>query len=165
LVGLAKYVVRGSEIAQVIADIGNVEYLTANKLGSTAYKLFELVIFCYCIRTEHVEGKFNEVAQHTCDKFYHHDHDHLPYCRCCQTRALMYYLGWFLERLKQEGRLPDFNNTGLTQAKIRDRTYGYRRAGLKIYFRIRRHLNAWHQWLPQETVLDKWVFDLKTDIA
>lgn len=80
---------RASEIAQVITGIGNVDYLTANELVSISRKLYELVSFCDCVGIENIEAKnhrrFDEVAYHNCDKFNHHDHEHLPYCKCCQT--------------------------------------------------------------------------------
>jgi hypothetical protein len=57
---------RASQIAQVIAEIGNVEHLTADDLVSISRRLFKLVSFCDCIRTEN---------GHNCGKFNHHDHE------------------------------------------------------------------------------------------
>ena len=152
---------RASQIAHVIAEIGNVDNLTANELVSISRRLYELVSFCDCIRTETVEteknGKIGEKADHPCHKFHHHDHKHLPYCKCCQTCAFIYYFAWCLRRLFEEDKYSEFNNARLSKARIIERGYGYRRSESKIYFRIWRHPYAWTGSRSTETVLREWV--------
>jgi hypothetical protein len=123
---------RASQIAQLIEGI---EHLTADQLVAISRRLFKLVRFCHCIRIKSVERKnrkIDEITYHQCDKFNHHDHEHLLYCRCCQTRAFSYYLAWCLDRLAQEGKLPEYYRASLSVARIRDRTYGYIKCKSKI---------------------------------
>jgi hypothetical protein len=154
---------RASQIAQVIAGIGSVGQLTTDQLIIVSRRLFKLVKFCDCIRVKSVERKknHNEIAHHQCNKFNHHDDQHLPYCKCCQTCAFGYYLAWCLDKLSQEDRLPEYNNASLSVARIRDRTYGYVKSKSKIHFRIWRHHNAWRNISRSETILQKWIFDLE----
>lgn len=159
-----RYEARASQIAQVIAEIENVGLLTADQLVTVSRRLYKLVRFCDCIRIKSVErkdGKFDETAHHICHKFNHHDREHLPYCRCCQTCAFGYYFAWCLDKLAEEGRLPEYYRAPLTTARIKDRTYGYIKCKSNFKFRIWRHINAWHEWRPQKPVLQEWVFDLE----
>jgi hypothetical protein len=156
---------RASQIAQEIEGIGNVNYLGADQLVAISLRLFKLVRFCDCVRIKSVERKnrrIDETAHHKCDKFNHHDYQHMPYCRCCQTRGFGYFLAWCLDRLAQEGRLPEYYRASLSVARIRDRTYGYIKCKSKVRFRIWRHFNAWRDdpIFPMELVLQKWTFDL-----
>jgi hypothetical protein len=155
---------RASQIAQVITTIENVGLLTADQLVIVSRRLYKLVRFCDCIRIKSVErkdGTFDGTSHHECHKFNPHDHQHLPYCRCCQTRAFGYYLAWSLDGLAREARLPEYNIASLSVHRIRDRTYGYIKCRSNFKFCIWRHLNTFHQWQPQETVLQEWVFDLE----
>jgi hypothetical protein len=91
------------------------------------------------------------------------DHQHLPYCKSCQTLGFIYYLAWCLDKLAQGDKLPAYYNRSLSTARIRDRTYGCIKCKSKIHFRIWRHYNAWRESdiFPMEIVLEKWTFDLE----
>jgi hypothetical protein len=137
----------------VVKNIGYVDQLTTEQLVEISCKLFEHILFCDC----EVDNSYEIV--HKCDRFYHHDHEHSPTCKCCQQMMLLYYLGRCMEKLADDGRLPQFDEAHLSSAKIRDRTYGHLRIGTELIFRIDRHLYAWTEEAKMEVGIQTWVFD------
>lgn len=102
-----------------------------------------------------------DMTLHRCERFNHHDHRHSSTCRCCQQTMLMYYLGKCMEKLADDGRLPQFDKARLTNAKICYRTYGHIRIGSELIFSIIRHLNAWRNEVEMNLVVQNWVFDFE----
>jgi hypothetical protein len=137
----------------VVKNIEHVDQLTTEQLVEISRKLYELVLFCNC----DVDNTYKIV--HKCDRFYHHDHKHSPTCRCCQQMMFMYYLARCMEKLAGDGRLPQFEETHLSSARIRDRTYGHIRSGTELIFRIDRHRYAWTEEAKMEVEIQTWVFD------
>ena len=66
-----------------------------------------------------------------------------------------------MEKLADDGRLPQFDKAHLTNAKIYHRTYGHIRIGSELIFSIIRHLNAWRNEAEMNLVVQNWVFDFE----
>ena len=123
---------------EAVKTIGNVGQISTKQLIKISRELFETVSFCDCEL-----DNWPDRIVHRCDKFNHHDYIHSPICRCCQKRMLLYYLGRCMEKLADDGGLPEFNKAHLSHARISERTYGHIRIGSELIFSIIRHLNAW----------------------
>ena len=135
------------KLTNIIKNIENVGALSSDELVEISYNLFKLIKFCKCVNSKkpHLEIEIEyDYIKHTCDKFDHHDHEHTPFCKCCQTKMLTYYLGKCMEKLADEDKLLEFDNRHLSSARIRDRTFGFKRKKSIIQFRIYRHHNAWN---------------------
>jgi hypothetical protein len=89
---------------EVVKSIGYVDQLSTEQLVEISRKLFELVSFC-----DYEVDNLHDKILHQCDRFYHHDFEHSPTCKCCQQMMLTYYLGRCMEKLADDGRLPQFD--------------------------------------------------------
>jgi hypothetical protein len=139
---------------ELLKNIGYVDLLSTERLIEMSRKLFELVSFCDC----EVDNSYDKTL-HKCNRFDHHDYRHSSYCRCCQQRMLMYYLGRCIEKLADNDKLPQFYMAHLSNIRVRDRTYGHIRIGSELIFSIIRHLNAWRDESEMTSIVQNWVFD------
>lgn len=64
-----------------------------------------------------------------------------------------------MEKLADDGRLPQFDQAYLSSAKKRDRTYGHVKIGSELIFSIVRHLNAWRNGAEMKMIVQNWAFD------
>lgn len=69
-----------------------------------------------------------------------------------------------MEKLADGGRLAQFINANLSNARIRDRTYEHIRIGSELIFNIIRHPNAWRNEAKMKEIIQTWAFDF-TDLS
>jgi hypothetical protein len=141
---------------EAVKAIGNVSQLSTEQLIETSRELFETVSFCDC----ELDNRDDRI-EHRCNKFWHHDYIHSPICRCCQKVMLLYYLGWCMEKLADNGRLPEFNKAHSSHTRISERTFDHIRIGSGLIFRIIRHLNAWKNETKMQRAIQTWLFHLR----
>ena len=132
--------------------------LTLDQLVRTSRNLFKLINLCECIKS----SKICDSPTHVCSKLFHrNDISHIPSCECCQTRLLLYYLSLCLDKLDEQDQLTEFSQNALTRAKVRDRTFHFRKYKSKLRFRIIRHLNAWKNPHLEQDIIQEWEFDFR----
>jgi hypothetical protein len=148
-----------SSLENLIKVIGHVETLNTEQLIQICRSLVTCVSFCQCVKTKNPSMDEDDYLVHTCDNFNHHDFIHTTKCKCCQSNMLSYYLGWCMEKLANENRLPLFADNMLSKAKIRNRTFGYEKDNNVLTFRIWRHYNAWSNLGPVRICEEIWSFD------
>jgi hypothetical protein len=123
----------------------HIDQLSAEQLLDISRNLFDIVS---------LEEEVNE-----CGRFNHRDYEHSPDCKYCQKKMLLYYLGRCMDKLADNGRLPQFDEARLSRAKVRDRSYHHIRFGSQLIFLIDRHLNAWRNPARMKEIIEIWVFD------
>lgn len=148
-----------SKLEEIIKGIGDVGMLSSENLINISSNLFKLIEFCNCIDSNHPKLTEDDHIKHECNKFNHHDSEHAPKCKCCQTKMLLYYLGRGMEKLADEDKLPIFIDKRLSPARIRDRTYGHERNDAILKFKILRHPNAWKDPNNMKVRVEVWKFD------
>jgi hypothetical protein len=126
-----------------------VDSYTPDILHNVLTDYFKLVTLCECVKNL----SLTDYVAHSCHMIMdRYETVHTPFCKCCQTRVFLDYLGRYLE---------DRNDTNLTKAKIRDRTFGFQVHNNRVRFKIVRHLNAFHEDRELEEIIQIWEFDFR----
>lgn len=118
----------------------------SNKLEEAFNSLFPIVHFCPHLGSR---AKFPGECTHESHTSQADEWE----CPCCQSRRFRNIFGRYIDTIHQATQLP----TELTGTKIKNRAYGFRRWGARLYFKLRRHPRVDREYYAE--IEQRWCFE------